>query len=196
MPACTGNEVKAGTLPREIDYISVSIANGCRYCVHSRTAAARSKGMTNAQRAERMAVIGLVAKTNPPGHGDAGARGCGVRPPLTRSACIGHAVRRPHRRSRTGGLPREIGQTRLEPEPAPGEDVWRQVPGRILRRSPLRPPAMTMNTAPTLELLITEVRSNGETDVEFAQRVALICVHLLETKQDPVAAIRTTFRIQ
>lgn len=51
-------------LTREMIYIAVSIANGCSYCVHSHTAAARAKGMTDDQYGELLAVIGLAAKTN------------------------------------------------------------------------------------------------------------------------------------
>lgn len=51
-------------LTKEMIYIAVSIANSCSYCVHSHTAAARAKGMTNAQHAELLAIIGLAAKTN------------------------------------------------------------------------------------------------------------------------------------
>ena len=45
-------------------YIAVSISNACGYCVHSHTAAARAKGMTDAQHAELLAIIALAAKTN------------------------------------------------------------------------------------------------------------------------------------
>jgi AhpD family alkylhydroperoxidase len=51
-------------LVREMIYIAVSTANGCAYCVHSHTAAARARGMTQAQHAELLAVIGLAAQTN------------------------------------------------------------------------------------------------------------------------------------
>ena len=51
-------------LTKELIYIAVSVANGCGYCVHSHTAAARSKGMTDAQHAELLAIIALAAKTN------------------------------------------------------------------------------------------------------------------------------------
>ncbi|MDH6233216.1 AhpD family alkylhydroperoxidase [Mesorhizobium soli] len=51
-------------LVREMIYIAVSTANGCQYCVHSHTAAARAKGMSDAQHAELLAVIGLAAQTN------------------------------------------------------------------------------------------------------------------------------------
>ncbi|MFP8834401.1 carboxymuconolactone decarboxylase family protein [Hydrogenophaga sp. XSHU_21] len=51
-------------LTKEMVYIAVSVANGCGYCVHSHTAAARAKGMTDAQHAELMSIIGLAARTN------------------------------------------------------------------------------------------------------------------------------------
>lgn len=51
-------------LVREMIYIAVSTANGCSYCVHSHTAAARAKGMSGAQHAELVAIIGLASQTN------------------------------------------------------------------------------------------------------------------------------------
>jgi AhpD family alkylhydroperoxidase len=51
-------------LVREMIYIAVSTANGCSYCIHSHTAAARAKGMTDAQHAELLDVIGLAGQTN------------------------------------------------------------------------------------------------------------------------------------
>lgn len=51
-------------LTKEMIYIAVSIANSCSYCVHSHTAAARAKGMTDAQHAELLAIVSLAAKTN------------------------------------------------------------------------------------------------------------------------------------
>ncbi|MDX5350834.1 MAG: carboxymuconolactone decarboxylase family protein [Paracoccaceae bacterium] len=51
-------------LVKELIYIAVSAAHGCDYCVHSHTAAARSKGMTPAQHAELLAVIALASQTN------------------------------------------------------------------------------------------------------------------------------------
>jgi AhpD family alkylhydroperoxidase len=51
-------------LTKELVYIAVSVANGCSYCVHSHTAAARGKGMTAAQHADLLAVIALAGKTN------------------------------------------------------------------------------------------------------------------------------------
>ena len=51
-------------LTKEMIYIAVSIANGCSYCVHSHTTAARAKGMSHAQHAELLAIVALAAKTN------------------------------------------------------------------------------------------------------------------------------------
>ena len=51
-------------LTKELIYIAVSVTNACSYCVHSHTAAARAKGMTDAQHAELMAIVALAAKTN------------------------------------------------------------------------------------------------------------------------------------
>lgn len=51
-------------LVREMIYIAVSSANSCQYCVHSHTAAARAKGMNDAQYGELLAIIGLAGKTN------------------------------------------------------------------------------------------------------------------------------------
>jgi AhpD family alkylhydroperoxidase len=51
-------------LTKELIYIAVSTANSCSYCVHSHTASARAKGLTDAQHAELMAIIGLAAQTN------------------------------------------------------------------------------------------------------------------------------------
>ncbi|NLS03653.1 carboxymuconolactone decarboxylase family protein [Rhizobium sp. P32RR-XVIII] len=51
-------------LTRELIYIAVSTANGCSYCIHSHTAAAKARGMTEAQHAELLAVIGLAGQTN------------------------------------------------------------------------------------------------------------------------------------
>lgn len=51
-------------LTKEMVYIAVSIANACSYCVHSHTAAARAKGMSDAQHAELLAIVALAARTN------------------------------------------------------------------------------------------------------------------------------------
>jgi len=59
-----GGQGALDPLVREMIYIAVSTANGCSYCVHSHTAAARAKGMSDAQHGELMAVVGLAAQTN------------------------------------------------------------------------------------------------------------------------------------
>ncbi|MCG6904547.1 MAG: carboxymuconolactone decarboxylase family protein [Rhodobacter sp.] len=51
-------------LVKELLYVAVSVTNGCDYCIHSHTAAARAKGMTDAQYGELLAVIGMAAQTN------------------------------------------------------------------------------------------------------------------------------------
>ncbi|WFN85292.1 carboxymuconolactone decarboxylase family protein [Agrobacterium pusense] len=51
-------------LVKEMLYIAVSVTNGCSYCAHSHTAAAKAKGMTNEQHADLMRIIALAAKTN------------------------------------------------------------------------------------------------------------------------------------
>jgi AhpD family alkylhydroperoxidase len=51
-------------LTKEMVYITASIVNGCSYCVHSHTAAARAKGMTPQQHAELLSIVALAAKTN------------------------------------------------------------------------------------------------------------------------------------
>jgi AhpD family alkylhydroperoxidase len=51
-------------LTKEMVYIAVSIANSCSYCIHSHTAAAKAKGMTDGQHAELLAIVALAARTN------------------------------------------------------------------------------------------------------------------------------------
>ncbi|MEX0368892.1 MAG: carboxymuconolactone decarboxylase family protein [Ruegeria sp.] len=51
-------------LVKELLYIAVSSANGCDYCVHSHSAAARAKGMTDEIYGELLAVIGMASQTN------------------------------------------------------------------------------------------------------------------------------------
>lgn len=51
-------------LTKEYIYLAVSTANACSYCVHSHTAAARAKGMTEAQHQDLLAVIGMAMQTN------------------------------------------------------------------------------------------------------------------------------------
>jgi len=51
-------------MTKELIYTAVSIANSCEYCIHSHTAAARSKGMNDAQYAEFLAIVSLAGRTN------------------------------------------------------------------------------------------------------------------------------------
>ena len=51
-------------LVKEMVYLAVSATNGCEYCTHSHTAAARKKGMSDAMLMELMAVVGLANETN------------------------------------------------------------------------------------------------------------------------------------
>ena len=51
-------------LTKEMIYIAVSAANACTYCAHSHTASARARGMTEAQYAELLSVIGMAMQTN------------------------------------------------------------------------------------------------------------------------------------
>ena len=51
-------------LTKEMVYLAVSASNQCPYCIASHTAAARGKGMTDAQFAELMAVVGMANETN------------------------------------------------------------------------------------------------------------------------------------
>lgn len=51
-------------LVKEMIYVAVSAANGCDYCLHSHTAAARAKGMTGEQLGELLAVVGMAHQTN------------------------------------------------------------------------------------------------------------------------------------
>ena len=51
-------------LTKELIYIAVSATNGCEYCTYSHTAAARAKGMSDAQLMEVLAVVGMANETN------------------------------------------------------------------------------------------------------------------------------------
>lgn len=59
-----GREGGLDPLAKELVYIAVSVANGCGYCVHSHSAAARAKGLTDTGYGELMAVIGMAMQTN------------------------------------------------------------------------------------------------------------------------------------
>lgn len=51
-------------LVKEMIYVAVSTVNGCSYCIHSHTAAAKARGMTPDQHGELMAVIAMAMQTN------------------------------------------------------------------------------------------------------------------------------------
>ena len=51
-------------LTKELVYLAASTANNCSYCIHSHTAAARAKGLTDQQHAEFLAVVGMASETN------------------------------------------------------------------------------------------------------------------------------------
>lgn len=64
LKAIMGGEGALDPLTRELIYIAVSAANGCSYCIHSHTAAAKQKGMTEAQHMQLLAIIGMASETN------------------------------------------------------------------------------------------------------------------------------------
>ncbi len=49
---------------KEMIYLAVSVANACTYCVHSHTAAAKAKGMSEAEHAELLRIITTAGRTN------------------------------------------------------------------------------------------------------------------------------------
>ncbi|WP_296571272.1 carboxymuconolactone decarboxylase family protein [Phreatobacter sp.] len=51
-------------LTKELIYVAVSMANSCEYCIRSHGAAARAKGMSDAQFMELVAVVAMAAETN------------------------------------------------------------------------------------------------------------------------------------
>ena len=55
-------------LVKELIYIAVSVVNGCEYCIHSHTASARKKGMTEEMREELLSVIAMASQTNALAH--------------------------------------------------------------------------------------------------------------------------------
>ena len=57
------------SLTKELIYVAVSASNGCEYCIHSHTAAARKQGMTDEMFGELMAVVGMANETNLLVHG-------------------------------------------------------------------------------------------------------------------------------
>lgn len=59
---------------KEMIYAAVSIANSREYCVHSHTAAAKARGMTDGEHAELLRIVSTAARTNHLLNG--------IRPPL------------------------------------------------------------------------------------------------------------------
>src|ERR1700689_1498738 len=51
-------------LTKEMIYVAISASNQCGYCIASHPAAARKAGMTDAQFAELMAVVGMANESN------------------------------------------------------------------------------------------------------------------------------------
>ena len=49
---------------KEMIYLAVSIANACQYCVHSHTAAAKARGMTDPEHAELLRIVMTAGQTN------------------------------------------------------------------------------------------------------------------------------------
>ena len=51
-------------LTKELVYVAVSAVNNCSYCLHTHTASARAKGMSEAMFSELMQVVYLASLTN------------------------------------------------------------------------------------------------------------------------------------
>lgn len=51
-------------LVKEMVYIAVSVTNDCDYCIHSHTASARAKGLSDPMLMELLAVVGMANETN------------------------------------------------------------------------------------------------------------------------------------
>ena len=49
---------------KEMIYVAVSVTNQCEYCITTHTASALSKGLSDAQFKELMAVVGMASETN------------------------------------------------------------------------------------------------------------------------------------
>ena len=49
---------------KEMIYIAVSVANACSYCIHSHTASAKARGMTDAEHAELLRIVSTAGRTN------------------------------------------------------------------------------------------------------------------------------------
>jgi len=57
--AIMGTDSLIDSKTKEMLYVAVSTANACGYCIHSHTAAAKSKGMSDAEHAELMQIIAI-----------------------------------------------------------------------------------------------------------------------------------------
>ena len=62
--AVMGSESALDAKTKEMLYVAVSIANSCAYCAHSHTAAAKARGMTDAEHADLLRVVSLAGRTN------------------------------------------------------------------------------------------------------------------------------------
>ena len=51
-------------LVKEMIYVAVSVTNNCEYCIHSHTASARAKGLSDPMLMELLAVVGMANETN------------------------------------------------------------------------------------------------------------------------------------
>ena len=60
----TPDQDKIDVTTKELLYVAVSASNGCHYCIASHGAAARKRGMTEAQYSELLAIVGLANETN------------------------------------------------------------------------------------------------------------------------------------
>lgn len=49
---------------KEMIYVAISMSNDCEYCIHSHTASARAKGMTDEMLMEVLAIVGMANETN------------------------------------------------------------------------------------------------------------------------------------
>ncbi len=50
---------------QKIVYLSVSITNACHYCLHSHTAAAKPRDMTNPEHVELLRIVMTTRRSNP-----------------------------------------------------------------------------------------------------------------------------------
>ena len=63
-PEAVGRASKIDALTRELIALAVSATNGCSYCIHSHTANARAKGMSEEEYREVLAIVGMASETN------------------------------------------------------------------------------------------------------------------------------------